>query len=205
MFSAESSVASRPSRYAVASRALTRRPRPRSGCYEEVGEEHGTKLAKAVGQRRSQVIIVVSHLPRSATVSRSHSGAVTHPAHAARLGLGRLGDLQAGAGLLPTLLPCPRPATDTGRRVWNIGPGDGRSWTSLDDLPTPTDQMVSGPGSTRCPPCPLRAVSRARSDDHTHTISVAEQGPSGHVHGVGTYISQSTQSRGRGTTPPTGS
>jgi hypothetical protein len=42
MISAESSE-SRPSRYAVASRALTRRPRSRGGSYKEDGEEQGTE------------------------------------------------------------------------------------------------------------------------------------------------------------------
>jgi hypothetical protein len=58
-----------------------------------MGEEQGTKLAKAVGQRRSQSDHRGEPLTRSATVSHSHSGAVTRPAHAARLG--RPGDLQA--------------------------------------------------------------------------------------------------------------
>ena len=47
--------------------------------------------------------------------------------------------LQAGAQLLPALLPRPRPATDAGRRVWNIGPGGGHSWTGVDGPPSPTD------------------------------------------------------------------
>jgi len=53
-------------------------------------------------------------------------------------------DLQAGARLLPSLLPRQRPATDAGWQVWNIGPLDSHRWTGLDTPPSPTDQKVGG-------------------------------------------------------------
>ena len=52
--------------------------------------------------------------------------------------------LQAGALLLPHLLPRPSPATDTGRQARNIGPEGGHPCTVLDSLPITTDQKVGG-------------------------------------------------------------
>jgi hypothetical protein len=40
------------------------------------------------------------------------------------------------------ILPRPQPATDTGRRAWNLGPVRRHDWTILDDLPRTTDLMV---------------------------------------------------------------
>jgi len=42
------------------------------------------------------------------------------------------------------LLPSHWTTADMCRQIWNIGPAHDRPQTALDDLPTPTDQKLSG-------------------------------------------------------------
>ena len=61
------------------------------------------------------------------------------------------------ARLLPILLPRRQISAAVWRRLWNAARGNGRLWTAVDDLPTPTDQML---------PCMLYARSGNHAGRH---------------------------------------
>jgi len=63
--------------------------------------------------------------------------------------------------LLPTLLPSRWTAADARGQLWNTGPAHDRRRTVLDDVPTPTDQMLPGP-----PACSLKARSGGKRFIH---------------------------------------
>jgi hypothetical protein len=53
---------------------------------------------------------------------------------------------------------------DPVRTLWKVGPAHGPQWTVLDDVPTPTDQMVP-----EAVACPLRARSAGQRREITVT------------------------------------
>jgi len=82
--------------------------------------------------------------------------------------------------VLPTLLPSWQTTTVTWRQAWNIRPEDGHTWTILDDLPKPTDQMINDVSPGMTPTTDTSALGHCRTGMDAWGASAHASDSAGH-------------------------